>query len=117
MAFGARPGPMDFPLMLKARKNVMRLKEATFPKIYKESFFQNGFAKFNVGSDIMIHPFDGDGMVSAVTIKDGKPWYRNQRYVQTRRLSISQGITKWKDSLSQRVWHDTQPRQVVAQYL
>lgn len=57
--------------------------EGDFPKDIEGTFFQNGHAKFVVGEeDLVMHPFDGDGMVKAVTIQDGKAWFRN-RFVQT----------------------------------
>lgn len=34
-----------------------------------------------------MHPFDGDGMVNAVTFKDGKAVYRN-RFVRTKGTSM-----------------------------
>lgn len=41
------------------------------PADLRGSYFRNGPAKFRVGSDQIMHPFDGDGMVAAVTF-DGK---------------------------------------------
>ena len=57
--------------------------EGDFPADLHGTFFQNGHAKFHVGErDLVMHPFDGDGMVKAVTFKNGKAWFRN-RFVQT----------------------------------
>lgn len=57
--------------------------DASFPKDLVGTFFQNGHAKFNVNDELVIHPFDGDGMITAVTFQDGKAWFRN-RFVQTK---------------------------------
>ncbi len=56
--------------------------EGNFPTDIMGTFFQNGHAKFQVGEEIVVHPFDGDGMVTAVTFSKGKAWFRN-RFVQT----------------------------------
>lgn len=74
-----------------------------FPKDIRGTFFQNGHSKFYVGGnggengngedededeDFHIHPFDADGMITALTLNGGnnngrsKAWFRN-RYVQT----------------------------------
>lgn len=53
-----------------------------FPKDISGTFFQNGHGKFHVGDELVLHPFDGDGMVSAVTFSEGKAWFRN-RFVKT----------------------------------
>ena len=56
---------------------------ADFPPDLEGTFFQNGHAKFRVGEEIVLHPFDADGMVSAVTFRNGTAWFRN-RFVETR---------------------------------
>ena len=53
-----------------------------FPADLKGTFFQNGPAKFEVGDEIVVHQFDADGHISAITFDDGKAWFRN-RYVRT----------------------------------
>jgi all-trans-8'-apo-beta-carotenal 15,15'-oxygenase len=59
---------------------------ALLPPDLSGTFFQNGHAKFYVNRDkniFHVHPFDADGMVTAVTIRtDGTGWIRN-RYVET----------------------------------
>jgi hypothetical protein len=54
----------------------------SFPTDLTGTFFQNGHAKFKVGDETVFHPFDADGMVTAVTFNKGKAWFRN-RYVET----------------------------------
>ena len=54
-----------------------------FPLDLEGTFYQNGAAKYKVGDEIVIHPFDGDGMISAVTFHKGKAWYRN-RFIETK---------------------------------
>jgi all-trans-8'-apo-beta-carotenal 15,15'-oxygenase len=56
--------------------------QGTFPADLHGTFYQNGPAKFVVGRDRVVHPFDGDGMVRAVTFNDGTAWFRN-RFVRT----------------------------------
>ena len=59
------------------------LEDDDFPTDLKGTFYQNGHAKFQVGDEIVLHPFDADGMVSAVTFHKGKAWFRN-RFVETK---------------------------------
>jgi all-trans-8'-apo-beta-carotenal 15,15'-oxygenase len=57
-----------------------------FPKDIVGTFFQNGHTKFyiNKEKDIFhVHPFDADGMMTAVTFQNGKAWFRN-RYIETK---------------------------------
>ena len=45
----------------------------SIPLDIEGTYFRNGHAKFEVGKvDKVMHPFDADGMISAVTIKDGQ---------------------------------------------
>jgi len=46
------------------------------------TYFRNGHAKYESGSDKVMHPFDADGLVSAITIRNGKCTFRN-RFVAT----------------------------------
>lgn len=56
---------------------------ADFPPDLIGTYFRNGPAKFKVGADLVLHPFDGDGMVSAITFDgSGKATFRN-RFVRT----------------------------------
>jgi all-trans-8'-apo-beta-carotenal 15,15'-oxygenase len=57
-----------------------------FPNDILGTFFQNGHTKFyiNKEEDIFhVHPFDADGMMTAVTFHNGKAWFRN-RYIETK---------------------------------
>lgn len=48
------------------------------------TFFRNIPAKFEVGEQRVMHPFDGDGMIAALTLDGtGKAHFRN-RFVRTR---------------------------------
>jgi all-trans-8'-apo-beta-carotenal 15,15'-oxygenase len=53
-----------------------------FPSDLQGTFYQNGPGKHEVGDELVIHPLDGDGMVTAVTFDKGRAWFRN-RFVQT----------------------------------
>ncbi|KAL3908290.1 MAG: hypothetical protein SGILL_008537, partial [Bacillariaceae sp.] len=60
--------------------------DGNFPKDIEGTFFQNGHSKFYVNKEeniFHVHPFDADGMMTAVTFKDGKAWFRN-RYIETK---------------------------------
>jgi all-trans-8'-apo-beta-carotenal 15,15'-oxygenase len=54
----------------------------SFPSDLQGTFYQNGPGKYEVGDEIVIHPLDGDGMVTAVTFDKGRAWFRN-RFVRT----------------------------------
>jgi all-trans-8'-apo-beta-carotenal 15,15'-oxygenase len=54
-----------------------------FPSDIKGTYYKNGMARFEFGKDLVLHPFDGDGMVFAITIEDGKAIFRN-RFVRTK---------------------------------
>jgi carotenoid cleavage dioxygenase-like enzyme len=58
------------------------LEGGNIPKDLKGTYFRNGHALFEVGKQPIIHPFDADGMVSAINIEDGKATFRN-RFVAT----------------------------------
>nr|AMR99691.1 9-cis-epoxycarotenoid dioxygenase [Scrippsiella trochoidea] len=54
------------------------------PKDLKGTYFRNSPAKFKVGEDQIMHPFDADGMVFAMTFDgSGQVHYRN-RFVRTK---------------------------------
>ena len=56
--------------------------EGSIPKDLTGTLFRNGHAKFDVEGLEIAHPFDGDGMISALTFKDGRAFFRN-RFVET----------------------------------
>lgn len=58
-------------------------KENKIPLDIDGTYFRNGHAKFEVGKDQVIHPFDADGMITALTIKDGVVTFRN-RFIRTK---------------------------------
>ena len=45
--------------------------------------YRNGLGKFEVGKDSIAHPFDADGMITAITIKNSSAIFRN-RFVGTK---------------------------------
>ena len=63
-------------------EEVYELDFTQLPSDLEGTFFKNGYAKFEVGEDKVLHPFDGDGMVSAVSVGDGKAFFRN-KFVRT----------------------------------
>jgi all-trans-8'-apo-beta-carotenal 15,15'-oxygenase len=56
--------------------------EGEIPADLEGTLFRNGPGKLDVNGTPLQHPFDGDGMVCAITFKDGKATFRN-RYVRT----------------------------------
>ncbi len=56
--------------------------EGTLPAELSGTLFRNGPGKLEVGGQSIQHPFDGDGMICAVTIDHGRAHFRN-RYVRT----------------------------------
>lgn len=56
--------------------------EGEIPAGLEGTLFRNGPGRLDVNGELLHHPFDGDGMISAVSFKDGKAWFRN-RYVRT----------------------------------
>jgi all-trans-8'-apo-beta-carotenal 15,15'-oxygenase len=67
------------------------LDASEFPSDLIGTFFQNGPGLFERGTERIIHPFDADGMVKAVTFlgpsedgsKSNRAWFRN-RFVSTK---------------------------------
>jgi len=58
------------------------LEGEALPQDLEGTYFRNGHAKYEVGKDQVMHPFDADGMITACTIKDGRCTFRN-RFVAT----------------------------------
>jgi all-trans-8'-apo-beta-carotenal 15,15'-oxygenase len=56
--------------------------EGEIPVGLSGTLFRNGPGKLDVGGVSIQHPFDGDGMICAVTIDRGRAHFRN-RYVRT----------------------------------
>lgn len=53
-----------------------------FPIDIDGTYFRNGYAKFEVGKDLIMHPFDADGMITAIQVSNGTGVFRN-RFVNT----------------------------------
>eukprot|EP01039_Chlorochromonas_danica_P000849 gene849-924_t len=47
------------------------------------TLYRNHMGKFTIGKENILHPFDADGMISAITIANGKALFRN-RFVRTK---------------------------------
>lgn len=56
--------------------------EGKIPPELSGTLFRNGPGLLDIGGTEIHHPFDGDGMVSAFSFKEGKAYYRN-RFVKT----------------------------------
>ena len=58
-------------------KETVEALEGDFPDDLSGTYFRNIFGKFEAGRIPILHPFDADGMIAAVTIKEGKVTFRN----------------------------------------
>ncbi len=56
--------------------------EGKIPPSLEGTLFRNGPGLLDIGGIPLRHPFDGDGMISRFTFRNGKAHYRN-RYVKT----------------------------------
>ncbi|WP_013324929.1 carotenoid oxygenase family protein [Gloeothece verrucosa] len=56
--------------------------EGEIPSELQGTFFRNGPGLLDINGTPVKHPFDGDGMVCAITFKNGRVHFRN-RFVQT----------------------------------
>ncbi|MGF1478803.1 MAG: carotenoid oxygenase family protein [Cyanophyceae cyanobacterium] len=56
--------------------------EGEIPTELQGTFFRNGPGLLDVGNSPIHHPFDGDGMVSAISFQGGRVHFRN-RFVRT----------------------------------
>ena len=56
------------------KKEIVEALEENFPDDLEGTYFRNGFGKFESGKVPILHPFDADGMVAAVTMKVIKCW-------------------------------------------
>ncbi|MFK8182934.1 MAG: carotenoid oxygenase family protein [Phormidesmis sp.] len=56
--------------------------EGEIPAELTGTLFRNGPGLTDIGGYRFKHPFDGDGMINSVAIKDGKAFYRN-KFVRT----------------------------------
>ncbi|HEY9825295.1 MAG TPA: carotenoid oxygenase family protein [Stenomitos sp.] len=56
--------------------------EGEIPANLRGTLFRNGPGRLDLNGQRFHHPFDGDGMVCAITFEDGQAFFRN-RYVRT----------------------------------
>ncbi len=67
--------------------------EGRIPPELSGTLWRNGPGRYDLGGVRYKHPFDGDGMVCAVTFRDGKAHFQN-RYVQTESYRKEQAAGK-----------------------
>ncbi len=67
--------------------------EGEIPPNLSGTLFRNGPAMLDVHGQRIHHPFDGDGMISAIAIRDGRAHYHN-RYVRTEGFVAEQEAQK-----------------------
>lgn len=71
------------------QKENVQILDGALPADLEGTYFRNGFGKFEIGKTSrqeglkILHPFDADGLVAAVTMKDGKGTYRHS-FVRTK---------------------------------
>ena len=64
-------------------RNEMCVKlNETVPLEMEGTFYRNGPGSYDAGKDKILHPFDADGMITAITFNKGNAFFRN-RFVQT----------------------------------
>jgi all-trans-8'-apo-beta-carotenal 15,15'-oxygenase len=68
--------------------------EGEIPAALTGTLFRNGPGLLEVGGQSVRHPFDGDGMICAIAIKDGRAHFRN-RYVRTQPYQEEQKAGKF----------------------
>ena len=56
--------------------------DGTIPADLEGTLFRNGPGLLDIGGYPVHHPFDGDGMITAISIRDGKAHFRN-RFIRT----------------------------------
>jgi all-trans-8'-apo-beta-carotenal 15,15'-oxygenase len=56
--------------------------EGDLPKELRGTLFRNGSNRFESGEYKVDHPYDGDGFIASLAIKEGKAYFRS-RFVQT----------------------------------
>ncbi|MGB3200278.1 MAG: carotenoid oxygenase family protein, partial [Nodosilinea sp.] len=56
--------------------------EGSIPTELEGTLFRNGPGLLDIHGHPVKHPFDGDGMISSIAIRDGKAFFRN-RFVRT----------------------------------
>jgi all-trans-8'-apo-beta-carotenal 15,15'-oxygenase len=67
--------------------------EGTIPAGLNGTLFRNGPGMLDVNGERIQHPFDGDGMICAITFQNGKAHFRN-RYVRTAGFKAEQKAGK-----------------------
>lgn len=67
--------------------------EGNIPPELTGTLFRNGPGLLDIGGLAIHHPFDGDGMISAFSFKNGKAYYKN-RFVQTEAYQAEQKAGK-----------------------
>jgi all-trans-8'-apo-beta-carotenal 15,15'-oxygenase len=67
--------------------------EGEIPLDLEGTLFRNGPGLLDVGGQPLQHPFDGDGMISAIAFSQGKAHFRN-RFVQTEGFLAEQKAQK-----------------------
>ena len=64
-------------------KEICEVLDGSVPVDLEGTYFRNGYGKFEIGKEPVLHPFDADGMMCAITIEKGRAIFRN-RFIQTK---------------------------------
>ena len=67
--------------------------DGTIPPELEGTLFRNGPGLLDVGGHPVHHPFDGDGMITAISISEGRAFFRN-RFVRTEGYIKEQAASK-----------------------
>ena len=61
----------------------IKLVRGSIPKEISGTFYRNGPGRLERGGQWVHHPFDGDGMITAIKFKGGKVTFSN-RFIKTK---------------------------------
>lgn len=67
---------------VNCKEEICTKLEGDLPVDLVGTLYRNGYGKFTVGKETVVHPFDSDGMITAISFREGQALFRN-RIVRT----------------------------------
>ena len=92
--------------------------EGEIPADLEGTYYRNGPGQFEVGAQRVAHPFDGDGLVVSVAVKDGRAFFRS-RFVETEGFLAERaaGRILYRNTFgTQRQWDGRWPERVLSNF-